>query len=253
VATVMVVEDEVALNNLLRSHLEAQSYTVIQAFDGQAALDAAESQPLDLVILDWMLPGLDGMTVCRQLRQAYLMPILMLTARSEEVDRVLGLEVGADDYLTKPYSIRELLARVRALLRRVELDTQQTVAPSSATVAAPAPAVPPTSAPTTTADEMEVEVGRVFGPLTIKTVARSVLLEGNELELTPKEYELLEMLTAQPGRAFSRDYLLRHIWDYDYSGFDRTVDAHITRLRKKLGEAGDKIVTVWGVGYRFIP
>lgn len=236
VATILVVEDEVAMCNLIRTHLEAEGHSVIQAFDGHAALAAVPAHNPHLVILDWMLPGLDGLTVCRQIRNTHLMPIFMLTARAEEVDRVLGLEVGADDYLTKPYSIRELMARVRALLRRVELDSR---------VVPPAPP-PPVKAST------DAPASLVFGPLTIKAADRVVLLSGSELDLTPKEYDLLEMLTANPGRTFSREYLLRHIWGYEYNGFDRTVDAHMTRLRKKLGDAGEKIGTVWGVGYRFV-
>jgi DNA-binding response OmpR family regulator len=245
-----------------------------------------------------MLPGLDGLAVCRQLRQNYLMPIIMLTARTEEIDRVLGLEVGADDYISKPFSIRELLARVRAVLRRVELDSrssspvanrtnggEQSLIPTAndATSSSKAQAVgkevfiapsqdasPPhpgsaqeliraklrastedvpageqSSLPTTPAPI-------VRGALCIYELERVVTLEGVELDLTPKEYELLLLLASHPGRAFSREFLLQHLWGYDYDGFDRTVDTHITRLRKKLGTDGEKIVTVWSVGYRFV-
>ena len=247
-AAILVVEDEVDLCNLIRTKLEAEGHSVLQAFDGPAALSLVEVHRPHLVILDWMLPGLDGLAVCRQLRQQYVMPIIMLTARSEEIDRVLGLEVGADDYISKPFSIRELLARVRAVLRRVELDSRssalltnstnggiQFIAPSQD--ASPLPATP---APL------------VRGPLHIYELERVVTLDGVELDLTPKEYELLLLLASHPGRAFSREFLLQHLWGYDYDGFDRTVDTHMTRLRKKLGTVGEKIVTVWGVGYRFV-
>ncbi len=153
------------------------------------------------------------------------MPILMLTARSEEVDRVVGLEVGADDYLTKPFGIRELLARVRALLRRVELDREASGAASSA------PAI-------------------TVGPLRVDLVEHAASVDGRPVELTPKEFELLALLVRNPGRAFARDYLIERVWGYDASGSDRTVDTHVLRLRKKLGAVGDWIETVWGVGYR---
>jgi DNA-binding response OmpR family regulator len=241
-ATILVVEDEVDLNNLVRSHLEAEGHTVHQAFDGPGALKLVEETAPDLIILDWMLPGMDGLSVCRQVRQRHLTPILMLTARSEEIDRVLGLEVGADDYVVKPFSIRELMARVRAMLRRVSLDAQmnQADAMQTAPVAGLGGAVvPPAAQPITR------------GSLVVDVASHSASLDGQELDLTPKEFELLALLAAHPGRAFSRDFLLQSLWGYDYDGVDRTVDTHIVRLRKKLGVVGDQIVTVWGVGYRF--
>ncbi len=275
-AVILVVEDEIDLCNLLRTKLEAVGHSVLQAFDGPAALRLVEAQRPHLVILDWMLPGLDGLAVCRQLRQQYLMPILMLTARTEEIDRVLGLEVGADDYISKPFSIRELLARVRAMLRRVELDIRSSSPVSNRTnggaqfiafpqdasspqpegakelphaqLRAPAENVlvgEPSSLSTTSAP-------LVRGALCIYELERVVTLDGVVLDLTPKEYELLLLLASHPGRAFSREFLLQHLWGYDYDGFDRTVDTHITRLRKKLGTVGEKIVTVWSVGYRFV-
>jgi DNA-binding response OmpR family regulator len=241
-ATILVVEDEVDLNNLVRSHLEAEGHTVHQAFDGPGALKLVEETGPDLIILDWMLPGMDGLSVCRQVRQRHLTPILMLTARSEEIDRVLGLEVGADDYVVKPFSIRELMARVRAMLRRVSLDAQmnQADAMQTAPVAGLGGAVvPPAAQPITR------------GSLIVDVASHSASLDGQDLDLTPKEFELLALLAAHPGRAFSRDFLLQSLWGYDYDGVDRTVDTHIVRLRKKLGAVGDQIVTVWGVGYRF--
>jgi DNA-binding response OmpR family regulator len=276
-AAILVVEDEVDLCNLIRTKLEAEGHSVLQAFDGPSALSLVEVHRPHLVILDWMLPGLDGLAVCRQLRQKYLMPIIMLTARTEEIDRVLGLEVGADDYISKPFSIRELLARVRAVLRRVELDSRsssplsnitngggaQFIAPSqNASPPHPGGAKELIRAKLRTPTE-DVSAGEqsslpttsapiVRGPLHIYELERVVTLDGVELDLTPKEYELLLLLASHPGRAFSREFLLQHLWGYDYDGVDRTVDTHMTRLRKKLGTVGEKIVTVWGVGYRFV-
>ena len=253
-ATILVVEDEVDICNLIRNELQTEGHRVVQAFDGPTALTLVESHLPHLVILDWMLPGLDGLTVCRRIRQNHLMPIIMLTARTEEVDRILGLEVGADDYINKPFSIRELLARVRAILRRIELDTRMaravtsivddgkraTDAPNMPTSSGQSP-VPVTPAPL------------VQGPLRIYPAERMVTLNGAAIDLTPKEYELLLLLASHPGRAFSREFLLQQLWGYEYDGFDRTVDTHITRLRKKLGAIGERIVTVWSVGYKFVP
>jgi DNA-binding response OmpR family regulator len=228
VASILVVEDELAINDLIRAELEAEGHVVRQAHDGPSALRLVEEEAPQLVILDWMLPGLDGLSVCRQLRQNYLMPIIMLTARSEEVDRVLGLEVGADDYLVKPFGVRELLARTRAALRRVELEAKRGVA------------VP--------GDEKAI----VHGRLRVEPGSHRASLDGVELSLTPKEFELLFLFVSNPGRAFNREFLIERIWGGDFEGFDRAVDNHIRRLRQKLGDAGDKIATVWGVGYRFI-
>jgi len=230
VALVLIVEDEVDINNLVRDHLKAEGHEVEQAFDGRTALALVQRRAPDLVILDWMLPDLDGLVVCRRLREEYLMPIIMLTARIEEVDRVLGLEVGADDYVPKPFSMRELLARARAALRRVALESQRS---SAVAPGGPAPVV--------------------CGPLRIDVAAHTATLQGELLRLTPKEYDLLLLFATHPGRAFSRDFLLERIWDQDFEGFDRAVDTHIRRLRGKLGTFGDCIATVWGVGYRFVP
>ncbi|HEX6348422.1 MAG TPA: response regulator transcription factor [Candidatus Dormibacteraeota bacterium] len=226
-ALVLVVEDENDLNNLVRDQLLAEGHTVDQALSGAEALAAVEKQVPDLVILDWMLPDLDGLSVCRRLRQDHVMPILMLTARGEEIDRVLGLEVGADDYVTKPFSMRELLARVRAQLRRVDLESRRQL---------PAEAGP---------------AAVVVGPLKVDPDSHTALLDGTALKLTPKEFQLLHLFVSNPGRAFSREFLLERIWETRFEGYDRAVDTHITRLRRKLGPLGDSITTVWGVGYRF--
>ena len=238
-AVILLVEDETDFSNLVRKSLEAEGHQVRQAFSGTDGLRQAEGAHLDLVILDWMLPGMDGLTVCRRLRATHLTPILMLTARGDEIDRVLGLEVGADEYLVKPVSLRELTARVRAMLRRVEMDGR-----IFATTPAPVAA---DNAPFVETEPM-IEVGG----LRLMPDERRVTIDGVAVELTPKEYELLKLMVGHPGRAFSREYLLEHIWGYAYDGYDRTVDTHIVRLRKKLGVLGDKVVTVWGVGYRFV-
>jgi DNA-binding response OmpR family regulator len=254
-AAILVVEDEVDICNLIREKLEAEGHTVLQAFDGLTALALAEKHRLQLVILDWMLPGMDGLAVCRQLRQNYLMPIIMLTARTEEIDRVLGLEVGADDYISKPFSVREVLARVRAILRRVDLDSRlQSTTPQTANIInhQTSGQVQQVGQPAGVSQQSPISTPIVRGPLSIYELERIVKLDSIELDLTPKEYELLLLLASHPGRAFSREFLLQHLWGYDYDGFDRTVDTHITRLRKKLGALGEKIVTVWGVGYRFV-
>jgi DNA-binding response OmpR family regulator len=216
------------MNDLIRSELEAEGHVVRQAHDGATALRMVHEQPPQLVILDWMLPGLDGLSVCRQLRQEYLMPIIMLTARSDEVDRVLGLEVGADDYLVKPFGVRELLARTRAALRRVELEAKRGQA--------------------TGIDDKVI----AQGALRLEPSSHRATLNGAELALTPKEFELLLLFAANPGRAFNREFLIERIWGGEFDGFDRAVDNHIRRLRQKLGDYGDKITTVWGVGYRFV-
>ncbi len=241
-ARILVVEDEIDICNLLRNELEAEGHTVFQAFDGNIGLSQVEQHHPDLIILDWMLPGLDGLSVCRRVRQNHLTPIIMLTARNEEVDRILGLEVGADDYISKPFSIREVQARVRALLRRIELDSRLTpvAATGGNTFASNTPATPAAPPPI------------VHGQLRIYTAERIVQLNNAKIDLTPKEFDLIVLLSSHPGRAFSREFLLQQLWGYDYDGFDRTVDTHITRLRKKLGPLGEKIVTVWGVGYRFV-
>lgn len=238
-ATILVVEDDVALCDLLRSHLEAEGYTVFQVFDGQSALIAVEQHHPDLIILDWMLPGLDGLAVCRRLRQKYLTPIVMLTARTEEVDQVLGLEVGADDYISKPFSIRQVLAKVRAILRRIELDSQL-LGRATPAFETSLEVLPDTSPPL------------VRDSLHIYLNERSVQIDGQEIDLTPKEFDLLLLLASHPGWVFKREVLLQQIWGDNYDGFDRTIDNHVTRLRKKLGPMGEKIDTVWGVGYRFL-
>ena len=224
---VLVVEDEVDLSELMRDRLVADGHEVVVSHTGAAAMTEVGKRVPDVVLLDWMLPDMDGLAVCRRLRQQHLMPIIMVTARGDEVDRVLGLEVGADDYLVKPFSLRELLARVRAMLRRVDLEGRRQ-APSSG-------------------DRIQV------GGLVVDSASHVATLDGEPMHLTRKEFDLLTVLVSNPGRAFSREFLVQRIWGTDFDGFDRAVDTHVTRLRKKLGPLGDRIVTVWGVGYRFNP
>ena len=225
--TALVVDDERRLRDLVQSYLEREGFRVVAAGDGLTALDLARQHRPTVVVLDLMLPGLDGLEVCRRLRTFSDAYVIMLTAKAEEVDRVVGLEVGADDYLTKPFSPRELVARVRAMLRRPRQG--QSAAPDT-----PAP--------------------QRFGALLIDHARREVTLAGRPLALTPLEFALLTTLAAYPGRVFTRAQLLERVWGDDYFGDDHVVDVHIANLRKKLGDdsaAPHYIETVRGVGYRF--
>ena len=228
----LVVEDDVILLETLEYNLTAEGYRVLTATDGLAALEAAREEKPDLVVLDVMLPGLDGFEVCRILRRETSVPILMLTARDSETDRVVGLEVGADDYLTKPFSMRELLARVKALLRRVRLDREALSQESIPSVV----------------DRL------VFGDLTIDLDRHEALLDGVSLHLKPREFELLLFLARHKGMALSRDLILERVWGWDYGGGTRTVDVHIRWLREKIEPTPadpQRIATVRGVGYCF--
>ena len=227
--TVLVVEDEENLLEALRYNLEREGYAVNTAIDGEQALLSARDSAPDLVILDVMLPQLDGFEICRILRRRSDVPILMLTARGEEIDRVVGLELGADDYVTKPFSIRELMARVRNLLRRSHR------APSASDDASPA------------------DILR-SGDLEVDSVSHIVRLNGELLELKPREFDLLALLAKNKARAFTRDQILERLWGHDYYGDSRTVDVHIRWLREKIEPQPSKpvrIVTIRGVGYRF--
>jgi DNA-binding response OmpR family regulator len=220
-----LAEDEPDLNALITRELTHDGHDVVRAFDGATALTALERGGFDLAILDWMMPKLDGLAVCRRIREGHILPVLMLTARSEEADVILGLEAGADDYVTKPFRMRELVARVRAVLRRANQ-----LQPAG----------------------RETERVRV-GPLCVDRAERSARIDGDDVGLTPREFELLELFARNPGRAFSRDYLLARLWEGDYDVTDRTVDTHVQRLRKKLGAHADLIKTVWGLGYKLQP
>jgi len=230
--TVLVVEDEPALQETLAYNLANSGYVVEIASDGRSGLDAARRIRPDLIILDVMLPELDGFEVARILRREMSSGILMLTARSDEVDRIVGLEVGADDYLTKPFSMRELLARVKAMLRRAQA-IREDVAASHAR-----------------APHRKLE----FDGLTIDITRMEVSLSGTPLKLRPKEYELLLFLAEHKGRMLSREFILERVWGWDFIGDSRTVDVHVRWLRQKI-EADPanprRIVTVRGGGYRF--
>lgn len=226
-ATILLVEDTVDLARAIQRDLEAEGYSVFHAFDGLQALQLFEQHQPDVLILDWMLPKMDGLEVLRQVRTRSALPVLMLTARSAEFDRVLGLEVGADDYLVKPFSMRELIARVRALLRRIA-HVQQIVA----------------------ADRERQTQALTYRELHINPETYQVTLAGKTLDVTRTEFDLLHLFVSNPGRVFSRAYLLDTVWAENYIPGDRSVDNAILRLRKKLGPLGDAIETVWGVGYR---
>lgn len=226
--TILLVEDTQSLAQVIIRELETQNYRVIHASDGLSALRLHQEEQPDVMILDWMLPGLDGLEVLRRIHQHAMTPILMLTARGEEVDRVLGLELGADDYLTKPFSMRELIARIHVLLRRTE-QIQQIVH----------------------ADQTDkAQKVLSYGPLSLDPQEHLVTLDGAEVELSMHEFEVLHLLLRSPGRTFSRSYLQETIWKTSYFDGDRSVDNTMMRVRKKLGPLGTKIETVRGIGYR---
>lgn len=238
---ILVVDDEAVLVETIAYNLEQAGYQVVTVADGSSALDAARQQTPDLIILDIMLPGMDGLEVCRQLRREHnttTTPILMLTAKGDEIDKVVGLEVGADDYVTKPFGRRELLARVRALIRRSDYPSSND---DHYVAEAPQEVRPPSR-------------DLVAGPLRIDLAGRRVNCRGNDLELQPKQFELLTYLVRNRGTVLTRDQLLHNVWGYDYAGDTRTVDVHVRWLREKLEEdpANPKLIqTVRGVGYVF--
>ncbi|HEX6904057.1 MAG TPA: response regulator transcription factor [Thermoanaerobaculia bacterium] len=219
--TVLVVEDDRKTSSLVKLYLENAGYEVAVAFDGGQALEAARARRPDLVVLDVMIPTLDGFEVCRTLRAESDVPVILLTARTTEPDKLRGLDIGADDYVTKPFSPRELVARVRAVLRR---------------------AVP---------REREDGLAELrFRGLVVDLGRREVRMDDRPVPLTPNEFRLLEILARAPGRAFTRSELVERAFGWDYEGMERTVDAHVKNLRRKLGP-GSWIETVFGVGYRF--
>jgi two-component system, OmpR family, alkaline phosphatase synthesis response regulator PhoP len=223
-ALILIVEDEKDIVNLIKYNLEKSGFKSIAIFNGDEALDNAKKKKPDLIVLDIMLPGADGFEICKKLRADALtrkIPIIMLTARKEEVDKVLGLELGADDYLTKPFSPRELIARIKAVLRRH-------------------------------GESSEKDISEIKNKdLAMDLSKREVKLKGKLLELTAKEFDLLEYLLKNKGKVLTRDVLLNHIWGYDYYGTTRTVDVHVQRLREKLLKIGEKIQTVRNVGYKY--
>nr|WP_207740728.1 response regulator transcription factor [Alkalibacter mobilis] len=218
----MVVDDERSINDLIRLDLEFEGYAVESAFDGQEALEKVDSFNPDLIILDVMLPKINGFDVCKKVNMEKSIPIILLTAKTDVIDRVLGLELGADDYLSKPFDNRELLARVKALLRRSQVVVKH-----------------------------ETDVLK-NGEISLTLNERKVLINNQEIHLTPKEYELLLLLISNLEQVFSRENLLEKVWGYDYFGDTRTVDMHIQRIRKKIADHSDQdyIQTVFGVGYK---
>ena len=227
---ILVVDDEDRIRRLLRMYLEKEGYAVDEAEDGETALIKALERDYDLLLLDVMLPGIDGTEVCQRLRKTKATPVIMLTAKGEEANRVQGFEAGADDYVVKPFSPREVIYRVKAILRR-----------SSATAFLHK-------------DAIKSSNNIVFPHLVIEHDAHRVTAGGHEVQLTPKEYELLHYLASSPDKVFSREDLLKNVWHYDFFGDLRTVDTHVKRLREKLNrvspEAAAMITTVWGVGYK---
>ena len=223
---ILLVEDEKAIRDVVSAYLEREGYWVTPAADGQVAIDQFSKSRFDLVVLDLMLPKVPGEQVCRTVRDASDVPIIMLTAKGELEDRVAGLELGADDYLVKPFSPRELVARVRALLRRARVDE-------------------------------EPQRNRlVYGGLEIDNVAHKVVLSGEQLDLTASEFKLLTTLARYPGRVYSRMELVEKVLGYDFEGYERTVDSHVKNLRAKLGDDPRRPTFIWtvhGVGYRFEP
>lgn len=227
---VAVIEDDPEIVHLLEIHLKDLGCEVITEGRGDRGITRVEQEKPDLIILDVMLPGADGIEVCQTLRaRGYTTPILMLTAKSEEIDKVLGLEVGADDYLTKPFSIREFIARVKAIFRRHKMLMEQQEVENNPSV-------------------LE------FDRLSIDIDLRKVSLDGQRIELSPKEFELLVLLSSNPGKSYDRSKLLEMIWGYDFKGYEHTVNSHINRLRSKIEPdmAQPKyVLTTWGVGYKF--
>jgi two-component system OmpR family response regulator len=226
---ILVIEDDSDIAKLLKLHLSDLFYDVVIANDGNKGLQLGHGADFDLIILDLMLPGLDGLEICRRLRNASVhTPILMLTAKSSELDRVLGLELGADDYLTKPFSFKELQARVKAIFRRIELSSK--------------------------ASEVSVEDNITVNDLVIEPSHRNVTVAGKSVMLTATEFDLLLHFARNPGRVYNRTQLLDTVWGYGHDGYEHTVNSHINRLRKKIEKdpaKADYILTVWGVGYKF--
>jgi DNA-binding response OmpR family regulator len=224
-ARVLIVDDEPNIRHTVSYNLRREGHEVLEAGDGAAALATARGQPLDLVILDLMLPGTDGLELCRRIRADSALPVIMLTARGEEADRIVGLELGADDYVTKPFSPRELVARVRTVLRR-------------------------TNGPVEARDRIQ------HGDLTLDSETRDVRKSGSLVSLTAREFDLLWFLASHPRRVFSREHLMSRVWGYEPAYDTGTVTVHIRRLRAKIEDDAARprhIETVWGVGYRFSP
>lgn len=226
--TILIVEDDIEIIDLLTIHMKDLNANVHVADNGRLGLKKAMEFDYDLILLDLSIPELSGIEVCKELRKTKNTPIIMVTAKSEEIDKVLGLEIGADDYITKPFSVRELKARAKAVMRRTDISNKKTENASS--------------------NEM------VFGDLIINVEMRRVTLNGHKVELSPKEFDLLILLASHPGRSYSRSELLDVVWGYNFSGYEHTVNSHVNRLRAKIEPDMSNplyVLTTWGIGYRF--
>lgn len=227
---VLIIEDDQQIVELLEIHLQDMDCQLAKAYDGQKGLDLALAEPYDLIILDLMLPSMDGLEICRRLRGKEVnSPILMLTAKAEEIDKIIGLEMGADDYMTKPFSVRELLARVKAIFRRIDRFSEK-------------------KSLTSASNRIKA------GDLIIDNDKRKVTIQDKRIDLSPKEFELLNLMASQPGKSYSRTQLLNLIWGYEFEGYEHTVNSHINRLRNKIEPDIQNpmyILTTWGIGYRF--
>jgi len=225
---VLVIEDDADIVELLTIHLEDLDCNVYDASDGIDGLKMAQSGNYDLIILDLMLPGMDGIEICRKLRsEEKYTPILMLTAKAEDIDKIIGLETGADDYMTKPFNVREFISRVKAIFRRVNMIKDEIMRPAKVFQ---------------------------FKGLKIEFEKRKVYIQDQKVSLTPKEFDLLALMTLHPGRSYDREELLNQVWGYEFSGYEHTVNSHINRLRTKIEPDINKpeyILTTWGIGYRF--
>lgn len=225
---VLVIEDDADIVELLTIHLEDLDCNVYDASDGIDGLKMAQSGNYDLIILDLMLPGMDGIEICRKLRsEEKYTPILMLTAKAEDIDKIIGLETGADDYMTKPFNVREFISRVKAIFRRVNMIKDEIMRPAKVFQ---------------------------FKGLKIEFEKRKVYIQDQKVSLTPKEFDLLALMTLHPGRSYDREELLNQVWGYEFSGYEHTVNSHINRLRAKIEPDINKpeyILTTWGIGYRF--
>lgn len=222
---ILIVDDEKLLVKGIKFNFEQEGYIVEVAYDGAEALKLAKDKKLDLIILDWMLPEIDGLTVCQKVREFSNVPIIMLTAKTDDMDKILGLEYGADDYLTKPFNILELKARVKAIMRRA-------------------------AAPENSGDKSKL----TFGNITLDYNQRKITIEDKTIDLTSKEFDLMDLFLCNQGKVYSRENLLDMVWGYDYSGDARTVDVHIRRLREKIEPNAAEpvyIMTKWGAGYYF--
>lgn len=222
---VLVVDDEPGIRDVIKEYMGVSGFEITESEDGISALNKLYKSDYDLIILDVMMPKMDGWSLCREIRKSSSVPVIMLTARGEEYDKLLGFELGVDDYIVKPFSPKELVARAKAVLNRTH--------------------------PEKTQEAIKTVIS--FGNLSVDLDGRNISTAGQKLQLTPKEYDLMSFLMQNPNKVFSREQLLTSVWGFDFYGDDRTVDTHIKMLREHLGDYRGWIVTVWGIGYKFEP